>query len=180
LADNAGEVATAGLEASPIWETLRTVITQRWRGTSDELRRSLTSALVDGAKPDGWPKNPRGLSAELKRLAPNLRAAGWTVTPPPAESHSARLWRLVPPGVQETAQIAQTARHQQSGTDAGHLHAQVAGQPNTADRPLPPMTAHGNPADSAGVGDPGGLGGSSTPSRRERAGLTPTQQENTP
>jgi hypothetical protein len=27
----------------------------------------------------GWPKTPRSLSGHLKRLAPNLQAAGWTL-----------------------------------------------------------------------------------------------------
>lgn len=181
LADNSAEVATAGLESSPIYEPLCSGITTRWEGTAEELRRLLADVLGDGAKPDGWPRSPRGLVAEIKRLAPNLRAVGWTVTPPPPTvSHGARLWRLAPPSTGETAQIAQTAHSTRSVPNLGHLHGMALDHRNTTDRPPPPMTARGTPRDSAQVGDPGGLGGPSTPSQRERAGHIPTSKETTP
>jgi hypothetical protein len=53
-----------------------------WEGTSAELLERLdTVAGHDAGKkrPDGWPKSPRGISGAIKRLAPNLRAAGIVV-----------------------------------------------------------------------------------------------------
>lgn len=50
-----------------------------WTGTSSELLHILESRASDQAKRQtGWPKNPRALSGQLKRLSPNLRASGWS------------------------------------------------------------------------------------------------------
>lgn len=48
-----------------------------WMGTSGELLAQLEALVGDGAKKSSkWPKSPRGLSGDLRRLAPFLREAG--------------------------------------------------------------------------------------------------------
>jgi hypothetical protein len=52
----------------------------KWLGSSSELLQVLEERLGDQVRRTaGWPKNPRSLSGHLKRLAPNLRAAGWVL-----------------------------------------------------------------------------------------------------
>lgn len=51
-----------------------------WQGTAGELLRDLAEAVdEDTRKRRDWPGTPRKLTAELRRLAPNLRAAGFDV-----------------------------------------------------------------------------------------------------
>lgn len=88
LAAYQGNRATANgvaLEASPVVAPLRRLLAKP--GVFD---RSLTASdlleLLNGEReasggdpknlPNGWPKTPAQLSQHLKRLAPNLRAAG--------------------------------------------------------------------------------------------------------
>lgn len=77
--DSANEVA---LEASAVARPLLDFLEAQgeWTGSSGELLKALEDRLGDQSrKPSGWPKNPRSLSGHLKRLAPNLRAAGWVL-----------------------------------------------------------------------------------------------------
>ncbi len=72
------------LESSPVAERLMTFMEQQaeWNGTATELYDALTPKPEDGKPqrfPTGWPKNARGLSGTLKRLAPNLRRVGITI-----------------------------------------------------------------------------------------------------
>jgi hypothetical protein len=76
---SANEVA---LEASVIAQPLLGLLEQQrqWEGSSAELLKSLEARLGDPVRqPKGWPKGPRGLSGQLKRLAPNLRKLEWNV-----------------------------------------------------------------------------------------------------
>jgi hypothetical protein len=75
--ESANEVA---LEASVVARPLLDLLEAQgeWNGSSSELLKVLEQRQGDQAhKPSGWPKNPRSLSGHLKRLAPNLREAGW-------------------------------------------------------------------------------------------------------
>jgi hypothetical protein len=76
---SANEVA---LEASVVARPLLDLLENQgqWIGSSGELLTLLEERLGDQARRlAGWPKNPRSLSGHLKRLAPNLRAAGWVL-----------------------------------------------------------------------------------------------------
>lgn len=67
------------LEASPIAPTLVALVGQReaWEGSASELLEALNQRASDETKKQqGWPKRPNALSGALKRIAPNLRAAG--------------------------------------------------------------------------------------------------------
>jgi hypothetical protein len=77
--ESANEVALeASVVARPLLELLETQ--GEWTGSSGELLKLLEERLGDQTRRlSGWPKNPRSLSGHLKRLAPNLRAAGWVL-----------------------------------------------------------------------------------------------------
>lgn len=54
-----------------------------WEGTSGELLSELAKAVPDNIRSGRqWPNNARGLSAALKRLAPDLRRMGLEVILP--------------------------------------------------------------------------------------------------
>jgi hypothetical protein len=77
--DSANELA---LEASVIAKPLLEFLDVRcsWSGSASELIKAIEERVDDQVKRQhGWPKNPRALSGHLKRLSPNLRAAGWNV-----------------------------------------------------------------------------------------------------
>jgi hypothetical protein len=83
---------------------ITTTITKRWAGTGKELHKKLPRPAEDKF----WPE-ARGISGKLRRSAPDLRKAGWTVEeikPDPA-SKRPKTWVLVPPEVKITdAEIA--------------------------------------------------------------------------
>ncbi len=77
--ESANEVA---LEASVVARPLLDLLEAQgeWTGSSGELLKLLEERLGDQTRRlSGWPKNPRSLSGHLKRLAPNMRAAGWVL-----------------------------------------------------------------------------------------------------
>lgn len=77
--ESANEVA---LEASVVARPLLDLLEAQgeWVGSSGELLKVLEERQGEQTRrPAGWPKNPRSLSGHLKRLAPNLRAAGWVL-----------------------------------------------------------------------------------------------------
>lgn len=88
--ESANDVA---LEASSIARPLLDLLEERggWRDTAGELLTALEARVSDQVKRQNtWPKNGRSLSGHLKRLSPNLRAAGWHV-----EFHREARQRLV-------------------------------------------------------------------------------------
>ena len=77
--ESANELA---LEASVVARPLLELLDAQgcWQGSASEMLHALAERVDDQAKRQhGWPKNPRSLSGHLKRLSPNLRAAGWDV-----------------------------------------------------------------------------------------------------
>jgi hypothetical protein len=67
------------LEASPIAESVRSLLQEgdAWTGTAAALLRELTNHISQEiSRTRAWPKQPHLLSRALRRLAPNLRAAG--------------------------------------------------------------------------------------------------------
>lgn len=71
------------IEAAPIGPPLIALLEAHkgWQGTMTALREELTRRVGEGAsKSKEWPKTPRGIRGALDRLAPALRASGWTAT----------------------------------------------------------------------------------------------------
>ncbi len=72
------------VESSPlgpaVWELVN--MQRQWSGMASELLAELEDRHADERtrKRRDWPKTPRGVSAALRRLAPNLRATGVAVT----------------------------------------------------------------------------------------------------
>jgi hypothetical protein len=98
------------LEGSPIYRPLLNVvegfiaIAKREGYQTNEVRltaEQLLEQLNNGVNPQlqrekDWPKNARSLSGKLKRLAPALRKAGWSIEQ--CKQHNQKLWIIsLPP-----------------------------------------------------------------------------------
>jgi hypothetical protein len=73
------------LEASPVVSPLLNLVLEKrtWTGTAGELLQELAGAAGEAlTKSREWPGGPRALSGRLRRLAPNLHAAGVRVSFP--------------------------------------------------------------------------------------------------
>ena len=79
---NRSQANELALEASLLVTPIRALMTLRpqWSGTATELLKVLQDQVSeDTKKQQGWPKNAKGLSDRLRRLAPNLRRTGINV-----------------------------------------------------------------------------------------------------
>lgn len=133
LAAYAGNRASANevaLEASPVARPLIDLLNEQseWVGTSTELLEALESRVSDQVKRQRiWPSNGRSMTGHLKRLAPNLRVAGWQV-----EFHresSRRVWSIQRlPGFASSDAFASPLRHGETGADQCEPMQADAGQ----------------------------------------------------
>jgi hypothetical protein len=79
ITDNQNETKTLPLDSSPITPALRTMLRANhntFKGPAAALLKELEFRTTGEKRPTGWPKSAQGLSSMLRRLAPNLRAAG--------------------------------------------------------------------------------------------------------
>ena len=79
ITNNQNETKTLPLDASPITPALRTMLRanhNRFKGPAAALLKELEYRIQSEKRPSGWPKSAHLLSSALRRLAPNLRAAG--------------------------------------------------------------------------------------------------------
>jgi hypothetical protein len=81
-AANRAEAHDLTLDVSPLAPAVRTLVARgEWESTASELLRELGLLTDDEIrKQRGWPKGPSALSGQLRRLAPNFRAAGIEIT----------------------------------------------------------------------------------------------------
>ncbi|MFG0242225.1 MAG: hypothetical protein ACF8R9_05500 [Phycisphaerales bacterium JB054] len=95
--------------ASPVGPPIVALVQAgRFEGTATDLLKSLNQQRGDTPPPKEWPSNYSGMSAALKRLAPNLRAIGMSVELPERGQGRAkrRVIRLEYTGNQRTARAA--------------------------------------------------------------------------
>ena len=97
------------LESSAVARPLLELLEQNgeWNGPASDLLESLSKRVTDQTKQTkDWPKNGRSMAGRLKRLAPNLRKAGWEVDYD--RSSSQRTWTIRPSaktGLREVVQV---------------------------------------------------------------------------
>jgi len=70
------DTTAAALESSPLWPHLAELADGEQRTGSDLLDALVELAGETATKRRGWPKDARSLSAQIKRLAPDLRRVG--------------------------------------------------------------------------------------------------------
>jgi hypothetical protein len=99
------------LEASEIAPHVRGIVDQegQWTGTAAELLTLLNERVEEKhQRQQGWPRTPRGLSGALRRVAPNLRAAGIGFEAMRGRRRVLTLTQLERPGDQPTPPTPQT------------------------------------------------------------------------
>jgi hypothetical protein len=87
---NRDEAVDSVIEADPIADTVRTMMTTRtvWTGTASDLLGALSETAGERvAKAKTWPDSPRALSGRLRRAATFLRRAGINVVFDNREGH---------------------------------------------------------------------------------------------
>lgn len=78
--ENRSSANDLALESSPIARPLIDLLEEcgGWDGTATELLHEIESQVSEQSRRQrGWPANGRSIAGHLKRLAPNLRVAGW-------------------------------------------------------------------------------------------------------
>jgi hypothetical protein len=138
--ESANEVA---LEASLVARPLFDLLDEQgsWSSTASELLAALEPKVTDQIKRQkSWPANGRSMSGHLKRLSPNLRAAGWEVG-----FHRVAKQRLVT--IQRASEVSSPADF---ASHADHeRRVQSDAKPNNQ-RPNDGRDADDAPADSGG------------------------------
>ena len=74
---NRADARNLALDSSPLYEPLRELAREGFRGSTAELLLRLNSMVSDGMRRSvRWPKAPNALANTLRRMASNLRSAG--------------------------------------------------------------------------------------------------------
>jgi DNA primase len=138
---NRGEANDLALDASPVAGLLRELADAGgWKGTcSDLLARLSESAGEEATKRPAWPKTPRALGGQLRRLAPNLRRAGIALEM--SREPGGKRQRMVHvPKAQNEAQKAQNESASDSPAAAGPKaqNESASDSPDSPDRPDSP------------------------------------------
>ena len=99
-------VAAEIVATDPFLVALANWVRHPWQGTGKQLHDLLPGA--DGDK--YWPA-ARGMNGKLKRVAPDLRKVGWTVTEVKADPQAKRAatWIIEPPTTASDAATGATA-----------------------------------------------------------------------
>jgi hypothetical protein len=132
-AGNREEANDLALDASPVVPPLRQFIEAKrgaWEGSASDLLKELTALVEEAvARSKEWPKKANVLSGKLKRLAPNLWAAGYAVE-----------WERKPGGGR--AKVIKLSRLPRQPTKAAE----------GSSRPYPSSRSASNPAENGGSG----------------------------
>jgi putative DNA primase/helicase len=93
---NRAETRNLVLESSPVYEPVAKLAREGFTGTVAELLARLNGMMSESVRRSvRWPKAPNALSAVLRRMAGNLRAAGIEIQFSRADLHGRRLVSLV-------------------------------------------------------------------------------------
>lgn len=126
------EIADDSLTDDPfITAILRALGEDRFTGTSAELLAKVTPADDGWRPPKGWPGTARKATALLKRQAPPMRKAGWTVENDDGANHDNRVrWTITPPpqemGRESDSRDSQDSRMQSTASVASLASVECA------------------------------------------------------
>lgn len=87
-------LASDSLTADPFIQAIQANLVEGFTGTAGELLDRLTVEYP----PKGWPTHPRQVTQRLRRQAPPMRKAGWTITDDGGQNHrNTAIWNILPP-----------------------------------------------------------------------------------
>lgn len=148
------------LESASIVPPLLRLPTE-WEGTAGELLEQLVPLVAEKViKREDWPANPRALSGQLRRLAPDLRSIGVEVmfAPRSGQRRSIIITRAEEVGERPSSASrpspddasAHTASDGRDGHD-GHAHTHSSPTPDGGPDPEQPANDDGWPDDDPGI-----------------------------
>jgi hypothetical protein len=131
LSETRSHESAAAVEGSVMAQTLLNYMVTGWCGTAGELLQWLSDTVSDEVrKSRGWPVNPRVLSSQLRRLAPNLEAAGLRIEFDIREGRNrTRKLRITPAEVATTDITADPAMASPGASVASVASATVEAEP---------------------------------------------------
>jgi hypothetical protein len=95
-----GEIAADSLTGDPFVTAMQDAITGTFTGTAAQLLAKVTPADEKWRAPKGWPATSRNVTSLLKRQAPPMRKAGWTVEHDSGANHEKVLrWSVTRPEI---------------------------------------------------------------------------------
>ncbi|MFN9993480.1 MAG: hypothetical protein ACK54H_09050, partial [Phycisphaerales bacterium] len=150
-------IASDVIEADPVGEAVLRFMHDKangWTGSMTELLKQIQPS----DPPRSWPRSARALSANIKRLAPALRAQGVEICVPKPNDRT-RQYHLH--RIAQTAQQPQTPVSNSNKTIVSGVRTNPPSQPPN-DRPSPNLPTDDNGSISGRLGDSGGLGHGST------------------
>jgi hypothetical protein len=109
--DRARNLAADSLTADPFVVAAQQQLGEEFAGTSADLLDRV-AAPDDKRLPKGWPANARQLTTLLKRQAPVMRRAGWTVTELPSGHENALRWTIRRPEIARNPDSQHSRRSQ--------------------------------------------------------------------
>lgn len=138
-AEQARTIAEDTLAADPFLVAIRTALAGTFVGTAAELRDAVTPTADDGWRPPrDWPKSARTVTSLIRRNAPALRKAGWTVEDLGAgyKDHATR-WEIHPPEIAriDTSPRSPNSPSQVRGTIRGEVVKSGEVAPNSPTSP---------------------------------------------
>jgi hypothetical protein len=143
--DQANSLALDAVTSDPFLAAITEHVTSRWEGSAAEL---LELVQPEGKPPRSWPRSARGVAGVLKRNAPALRSAGWSVEDLGAHNRQkVTVWALTPP--EESGE--QHPQHPQppSSQVTALRDAGVAGQARVFPEATPARSTPATPATPA-------------------------------
>lgn len=153
---NRAEAHGIVLDASPVGVAVLRLAERHgtWKGTPDELLKALLAIADENAR-NAFPKNAKGLSDLLRRIAPNLRAVGVNAFRPERRG-SARQWVVKQESGGDSATVATVATKpalsQGSSPVAEPSHA--VAEPSQPSQPVAEAAACDGPQPNTGSGFP--------------------------
>lgn len=161
--DRARTLASDALSADPFVIAMAAQLAGPFTGTSAELLAAIEHGQ-DKAAPKGWPANARQLTTLLKRQAPVMRRAGWTILES-ADLHTKVLhWTVVRPEIAGNP-CPQPPQHPQAPGSLGLLAGETAGVAGDVPAVLAPETRNEPPAITGRAGVAGTAGDEYGPSQ---------------
>jgi energy-coupling factor transporter ATP-binding protein EcfA2 len=100
--DKQSSLATDSLTAdqfiAAVADAIAGMLTGTFEGTAADLLDRATPSREGWRAPKGWPSTPRAVTTTLRRQAPVMRKAGWTITDDGGANHGNRaVWTITPP-----------------------------------------------------------------------------------
>jgi hypothetical protein len=136
-----GALASESLTGDPFIVAIGETFPDTFVGTSAELLRAVTPTHDEKWRaPKGWPGNARAATQRLRRQAPPMRKAGWTVEEDGGANHrNAVRWTIEPPARPEmvgnpASRRSQASQDDQTASDASHASKQY-GQSQDGEAP---------------------------------------------